>query len=280
MDETRFSVKGTKTYEHSCMNKLICLVLLAGLLCGCRAPRTAQVPAAPHIRVLTYNVNWGGARPDLAADAIRRSGAEIVCLQETTPQWEQYFRQALGREYTFAEFRNSKMRMGGGLGFLAKVSAREVACVPSETGWFDGWIMKVETGIGPVQVINVHLRPPVSDRGSWVSGYFTTRDDRRQEMERFYGAREPHLPTLVVGDFNDSENSPVVQWLEDKGMVNALPQFDRYSPTWKWQTSVVTLKRRMDHVLYSTELDCAAARVIPAGASDHFPVEAILTKAK
>jgi endonuclease/exonuclease/phosphatase family metal-dependent hydrolase len=262
------------------MNRLLYLIALAELLCGCRATRTAQVPAAPHIRVLTYNVNWGGARLDLAADAIRGSGAEIVCLQETTPECEQYLRQALGGEYPFTECRNSKNRMGGGLGFLAKVPAREVAYVPSETGWFDGWIMKFETEIGPVQVINVHLRPPVSDRGSWVSGYFTTRDDRRQEMERFYGSREPHLPTLVVGDFNDGENSPVVQWLEDKGMVNALRQFDRYSPTWKWQTSVVTLKRRMDHILYSTELDCTAAQVIPAGASDHFPVEAILTKTK
>jgi endonuclease/exonuclease/phosphatase family metal-dependent hydrolase len=36
----------------------------------------------------------------------------------------------------------------------------------------------------------------------------------------------------------------------------------------------------MDHVLYSPEFDCAAARVIPAGASDHFPVEAVLTRAR
>jgi endonuclease/exonuclease/phosphatase family metal-dependent hydrolase len=36
----------------------------------------------------------------------------------------------------------------------------------------------------------------------------------------------------------------------------------------------------MDHILYSTELGCTAAQVIPAGASDHFPVEAILTKMK
>ena len=128
--------------------------------------------------------------------------------------------------------------------------------------------------------MNKLLRPPVSDRGSWVSGYLTTRDDRKQEMERFYAAREPQLPMLVVGDFNDGENSRVVQWLEDRGMVNALRQFDRYNPTWKWQTSVVTLKRRMDHILYSAELDCTAAQVIPAGASDHYPVAAILTKAK
>lgn len=262
------------------MQRLIAFIVIAGLACGCRTTRTATVPTSPHIRVLTYNVNWGGVRPDLAVDIIRSSGAEIVCLQETTPQWAQYLRQALGREYRFATFRDSKNRMGGGLGFLAKVPGREVAYVPSETGWFDGWIMKFETAIGPVQVINVHLRPPISDSGSWVGGYFTTDDDRRLEMEKFYRAREPQTPTLVLGDFNDGESSAVVRWLEGKGLRNALPQFDRYNPTWQYQTSVVTLKRRMDHIFYTPELDCSAARVIPAGASDHFPVEAILTKAK
>lgn len=86
------------------MRRLIALVLFLGLSCGCRAPRVAEQPTSPHVRVLTYNVNWGGARADLAAEIIRRSGAEIVCLQETTPQWEQYLRQSLGNDYRFAEF--------------------------------------------------------------------------------------------------------------------------------------------------------------------------------
>lgn len=262
------------------MNRPFFLALLVGLLCGCRTTRTAHQPAGPHIHVLTYNVNWGEPRPDLAAEIIRRSGADIVCLQETTPQWEQYLRQVLRKDYPFAEFRNSRTRMGGGLGFLAKVPAQEVVYVPSQTGWFDGWIMKFQTEIGPVQIIGVHLRPPVSDNGSWVSGYFTTSGDRRTEMKRFFGAREQQIPTLVMGDFNDGENSPVVRWLETQGMINALPEFDHYTPTWEWQTSLITLKRRMDHILYTPDLDCSAARVLPAGASDHFPVEAILTKAK
>lgn len=260
--------------------RLIVCLLVAGLACGCRTTRTATLPNGPHLRVLTYNVNYGGARPDLAVEIIRNSGAEIVCLQETTPQWAQYLRQALGRDYRFMQFRDSQYRMGGGLGFLAKVPAREVAYIPSETTWFDGWIMKFETALGPVQVINVHLRPPISDRGSWVSGYFTTDDDRQLEMEKFHARREPQTPTVILGDFNDGENSAVVRWLKGKGLSNALPQFDRYNPTWQWQTSVVTLKRRMDHIFYPPEFDCTAARVIPAGASDHFPVEAILTKAK
>src|SRR5262245_15429821 len=84
---------------------LVQLVLLSTVLAaGCRSTRQAEAPAGPHFRVLTYNVNWGAPGPDLAAEIIRQSGADIVCLQETTPQWEQYLRQTLKNDYAFAEF--------------------------------------------------------------------------------------------------------------------------------------------------------------------------------
>ena len=244
---------------------------------GYQSVRHAETPGAPNFRVLTYNVNWGGAQPELAAQIIRDSGADIVCLQETTPEWEQFLRKHLRRDYSFAEFRNSRGRMGGGLAFLSKVPAREVAYIPSDTGWFDGWIMKFKTPTGPVQVVNVHLRPPVSDRGSWVSGYVTTRDDRVREIERFYARREQDVPTLVAGDFNEGESSGVIDWLKQQNLSNALPQFDRYTPTWEWRTSMGTLRRRMDHIVYSPELHCCSAEVVHAGASDHFPVQAVFT---
>jgi endonuclease/exonuclease/phosphatase family metal-dependent hydrolase len=228
--------------------------------------------------VLTFNVNWGGAHMDLAAQAIRNSGAEIVCLQETTPEWEAYLTRSLKAEYPFMEFRHSATRMGGGLAVLAKGPAQEVAYVPSETGWFDGWIVEFKTAVGPVQVVNVHLRPPISDRGSWVSGYLTTGADRESEIERFFAARKQGLPTLVMGDFNDGENSPSVRWLESQGLANALPQFDRSTPTWNWRYRGVTLKRRLDHILYTPDLHCSAARVLRSAASDHWPVEAVFSR--
>jgi endonuclease/exonuclease/phosphatase (EEP) superfamily protein YafD len=63
-------------------------------------------------------------------------------------------------------------------------------------------------------------------------------------------------------------------------MLNALPEFDRSTATWQWRTSVGTLSRRMDHIVYSPELHCSSARVLRAGASDHFPVEAVFTSTK
>lgn len=248
-------------------------LLLLGLCGGCHSARMAEeAPRGPHFQMLTYNINWGQPRPDLAAEIIRGARADIVCLQETTPQWEKYLRAELGREYPHMVFRNSAGRAGGGLGFLSKARPTEVAYVPSESGWFDGWIMQFQTAVGAVQMLNVHLRPPVSDRGSWISGYWTTRDDRQREIERFFARARPNLPLIVAGDFNEGEGGSALNWLRNRGMRNALAEFDRSTPTWEWQTSLVTLRRRMDHVMYSPELSCYDARVIKAGASDHFPV--------
>src|SRR5262245_27323173 len=86
----------------------VCLVVMLVFgASGCHSTRRAEAPAGPQFRVLTFNVNWGGPGADQAAEIIRKSGADIVCLQETTPEWEQFLRQTLGRDYPFAQFRNS-----------------------------------------------------------------------------------------------------------------------------------------------------------------------------
>jgi endonuclease/exonuclease/phosphatase (EEP) superfamily protein YafD len=118
----------------------------------------------------------------------------------------------------------------------------------------------------------------VSDRGGWVSGYFNTRDDRVAEMERFYKHAKPDVPLIVAGDFNDSEDSAVVECLEERGLTNSLREFDRITPTWRWKYQAATLKRRMDHIMYSRELFCGGAKVTEAGPSYHFPVTAWFRK--
>jgi endonuclease/exonuclease/phosphatase (EEP) superfamily protein YafD len=258
------------------------LYYLAGALIlttGCRLVRPLETAVAPHFRLMTYNVNWGGPSPQLAVNLIRREKPDIVCLQETTAEWEKYLRATLSRDYPHMNFRSSAGRAGGGLGFLSKTLPTEITYLPSDTGWFDGWIMGFLTDAGPVQVLNVHLRPPVSDRGSFgVSGYLFTGDDRQREMRRFYAAGRADLPMVVAGDFNDTETSGVLRWLKSKGMRNALSEFDRSTPTWQWQTSLITLRRRMDHIVYAPELYCYEARVIKGGASDHYPVVGVFGK--
>jgi len=46
----------------------------------------------------------------------------------------------------------------------------------------------------------------MSDDGSWVKGYFTTRPDREREAVAYVAKLDPALPTIVAGDFNEEDD--------------------------------------------------------------------------
>ena len=70
----------------------VAMVLLG--CCGCAATPAPRAPDGPAVRVMTYNVNFG-SDPTTAAELIRRGGADVVCLQESTPAYEAYLRENL-----------------------------------------------------------------------------------------------------------------------------------------------------------------------------------------
>lgn len=261
---------------------LSCLILCGVIIfmaVGCEATRQHERPTGPHVSVMTYNVNWGGPRPDLAVEIISQSDADIVCLQETTRPWEDYLRKNLQHDYATMEFRTTPGRAGGGLGILSTYALQNVDYIPSRNNFFDGWIVMVQTPLGPVQILNVHLKPPVNDEGKFgVSGYVVSQDDREEELKYFLSHAQDDVPVIVLGDFNEGENGKAVGWLEDQGFTNALPAFDRYTHTWHWDLGLFNVKRRLDHILYPDSLQCYSALVLKRGGSDHYPVLAIIGK--
>jgi endonuclease/exonuclease/phosphatase (EEP) superfamily protein YafD len=127
-----------------------------------------------------------------------------------------------------------------------------------------------------VQALDVHLRPPMSDGGSWVAGYFSTRDDRREEIAAFFTALDPGLPTIIAGDFNEDAQGRAIAFLADKGLRSALPQVDPRAKTWRWQTKLGKLRMMLDHVVYGPGLELRGAEVLDRGTSDHLPVLVVL----
>jgi len=257
--------------------KRIVLPIMVLFLIGCGAKlRQPEIPTGPSLKVMTWNVNWGGPAPELAVQTILEADADIVCLQETTESWERYLRERLSARYPFMTFRPPSWRYAGGLAFLAKEPGEQVAFIPSDTGWFDAWIMRFRTQIGPVQIKNVHLQPIANDAGSLtIAAYFSSGKKHEREIRRFNNGLAAGVPTLVVGDFNEGDGGSAVKWLEKQGMTNALPEFDRNSHTWWWDLGWITLRKRLDHILYSPELHCHSACVLQAEASDHLPVVAV-----
>jgi len=246
---------------------------------GCRSVRPPEAPPAASFRLLTWNVNWGMPESEQAVDLIAKSGADVVCLQETDENWEWLLREELAQAYPTMHFRHAEARHAGGFAFLSRLPATEVAYVPPDTGWFGAWIMAFATPAGTVQVLNVHLRPPASDAGGFTLwSLLTTGDDRRREIERFFARRQPDVPLIVAGDFNSGDGGSALDWLRDQGLTDALSEFDRKSPTWQDKWGGITLKKRLDHVAYSPELRCHDARVLEPAGSDHRAVMAVFSR--
>lgn len=243
---------------------------------GSHARSEPQVAALPGLRwrVLSFNINFGVGHDPSNPAAVTEADADLVLLQETTDQSEQVFREHFAERYPHMLFR--QCCNAGGLGVMSKHPILDEDYLEPTVGWFPAWRVVVDTPLGPVQVLNVHLRPPMSDGGSWVAGYFSTRGVRRDEIESFWAQMDPKMPTVVAGDFNENAEGQAVAFLADRGLRSALPQVQPRAKTWRWQTRMGKLRAMLDHVVISEDLGLQEVRVLERGTSDHFPVLAVL----
>lgn len=253
------------------------LALVLACAVGCRTAGVPDFsPAAPHIKVITYNVNYGCARPAAVRDYLACSGADVICLQETNRRWQDALR-ALRPAYPHSYYLDSGR--AGGSAILSKHPLSGVEALPNTNGWFPALTACAATPIGMVRFLNIHLHPPVTEQGQvTVAAYVSTSGVRRDEIERFMKRIDRKYPTVVLGDFNEGEDRAALGWMRANGYSNALSAFDRSTPTWSWRTKLITISKRYDHVLVDPKLKCTGARVANVGASDHEPVEAVLAK--
>jgi endonuclease/exonuclease/phosphatase family metal-dependent hydrolase len=257
---------GRLALAHAVAAMGIAALLLAS---SCRAAE----PKAQQFTVMTYNLNWGMPEPAKTVKAIRNAKADIVCLQETTGEWAALFRRELKGLYPHSSY--SPNQGPGGLGVLSKWPIQEIAWVPPAGYWFPACILKADTPIGPVQVLIVHLRPPLDDHGeAGLKPFIESQAIRRKEIEHFHGRLKAGLPTLALGDFNEDETGSAVKWLIGKGFADVLAKVDPQIPTWHGKLGGLDLVWRMDHILFSKDLACVGAQVLLEGGSDHYPLVA------
>jgi endonuclease/exonuclease/phosphatase (EEP) superfamily protein YafD len=252
------------------MNPVRHLIFLAALL----APAAARADP-PSLRVMTYNLNY--ANPDYAAtlDAIAKEGADIVLLQEVGRPWQDALAKRFAKTYPHQVFR-LHARTPGGLAVLSKVAitAEELLPSPPES-WFPGERIVIDSPLGSLQLLNVHLRPAI-DRGSWIRGYQTTPPLRLQQVKAFWPRLAQDLPTIIAGDFNEEPSGTAIAFFAKRGLVRVPTTGPR---TWRYSRGALTLLAMdIDHVLLDGHLAASDAHVLDAGTSDHRPVVVTLVK--
>ncbi len=243
------------------------LILFFFLIAGCAAPalRIQEDPSLPKLTVVTFNVNYSLAGDSETLKAIGSVAADLILLQETTPEWELVTRREYGSRFPHVKFWHDHRE--GGLAVLSKYKISKAEILESPVGRYPAVRLEVSTPLGNLQILNIHLHPPVTKGGNHFAGYFTTFGIRLKEMKSFFQRLDPMLPTIVAGDFNEESDGSAIQLLIKEGFLRANPGKD----TWRYKTIFGTLRRALDHVMYR-QLSLVSSRVLSKGKSDHLPL--------
>jgi endonuclease/exonuclease/phosphatase (EEP) superfamily protein YafD len=249
----------------------VCLVALAACNAGDTTAKPLPARAMDSLRLMSFNVNFGIAGDTTTIDAIAAGKPDIVLLQETNPTWAAAMIERL--DYRYHTFEDPTGWPAGGMGILSRDPIVSVEKLPPPQGApFFAWRAVIDTKLGRIQLVNVHLRPPMSDGGSWVVGYWSTRETREREITYHLAGIDPKLPTIFAGDFNEEGDGRAIDYLVDHGFTDAIKMFAGTKRTWEWPTGSVTLRFQLDHIMFDDHFVPLAAAVLEAGRSDHKPI--------
>jgi len=222
---------------------------------------------ANNISCVTYNVNYSFINEKIVP-ILEEINADVVILQETNAKWKEIIKNGLHKKYPHIKFRN--IGSASGLAVLSKYPIIEIKYLRNKPGWFRSGLVTIKKDQDTIQFLNVHLKPPLSNKGliGW-NAYFKADEIHVEEIKQFMDSLNPNLPTIILGDFNENDNGKCLKWLQNEmNFTDALPLFDKRTKTWRF----VLLRGRYDHIVFNKKFSCTHARVYKEGKSDHFPV--------
>lgn len=260
-------------------------VYLYGFLFIPRQPPAYQPAPAP-LRLMTFNL-WGGSHTVATAQVILENGApDIVALQEVTWPMQKLIQQTVGQQYPYAFFDTAIGHPG--LGVLSRYPLERV---PSDL-LIDLHCRQYRVTVDAAHRFRLYNCHPRSTNLFYIAGDFATIV--RQVEETFHtrtllGARLAEEikghgePTLVVGDFNTTDQSDAYHHLRTVlgdahrasgwGFGHTFPsELGRYR-----ELPIVPRQVRIDLILYTADFVALQSAVGAIHAeSDHFPLRATL----
>lgn len=248
--------------------------VLATILVVTVAPRALGGPtepegsAGPTLRVLSVNMKIGTGSPDALVALARRTRADVVSVQELTPQ--------LARELEAAgigELLPEQMLEAGdgavGIGLYARVPL-ELAAVPGARRNPLILAAAVVEGAPRIEIAAVHPPPPLRGSG-W-----------RGDLRALPSATPDGPLRILAGDFNATLDHAELRRLLDTGYVDAAAEVGAgLRPTWPHGRRFpppVTI----DHVLADRRCGVRSFSVHEVAGADHRAVfaELVLPRAR
>jgi endonuclease/exonuclease/phosphatase family metal-dependent hydrolase len=237
-----------------------------------------QPPRLASLGVATYNINVANTDRAPVVDAILESQADIVALQEVSPQAEAFLTKQLASHYPYMAFEGSTATsLAARFGFISKYRIIRSRYLEPQYGRFGVYLAVFELDHGAVQLANVHLEPLDAALRRRPAGLIraalATEDTHLAEIEWICQNLEPGIPTVVLGDFNSLSFFKAPAFLRDIGFVDSFASVHTEAhahPTWHRPTSSGTIYARIDYIFHDTSFRTLESRVASSSSSDHF----------
>jgi len=258
------------------------LIALGGFEISCSSGVPPTSSAAPvhqssRIRIGTYNAFTGTRDVPQTVKVIRRMDADVVALQELSPQGARLLDHSLKRYYPYRQFTE-------GVAILSRFPLRNPRYQHSQRGINGFLFAEVESPGGRFQVASLHLDPlhlwTARDKWSLLQQLLWGQGEiHRAEVKQITEALKPGMPTILAGDFNSASHAALDQ-LRKQGFTDSFaevtPHPDRI-PTLHFKLFGFSKGRRIDYILHSASFRTLQSQMIPGPPSDHDPVVSVLT---
>lgn len=215
----------------------------------------------PDLTVLTLNLRLGQADAAEVVDLVRRSGADVVVLEEVTDLAAQGLVNAgLRRDLHYVA--GSTGVISEGTVVVSRFRLTDVRRLPVTNG---AWTMRVDAS-RPFTLVAVHASQPFHQLARW-------RDDHAEIRRAVHAVRGP---LVVAGDFNATLDHEPLRRLLRSGLHDAAREANSgWQPTWPGDSDayhglpfgigLMTL----DHVLLRDGLGAVDTRTAVIRGSDH-----------
>jgi endonuclease/exonuclease/phosphatase (EEP) superfamily protein YafD len=226
-------------------------------------PITTEIPSqAVRVRCVTSNVLQGNHDPAALESFLRACGADVVVLQEMTPEIAQVLAR-VSKEYPHQFIRGRRDSKGTAIIARLPMSEQKFEPAPNETAV--GLVRaRLETPAGAFTILGIHSHKPTSARGTASQHiYFPWLAERCHDLQ------SRGIPVVLAGDFNSTPWSARFRDFARRAPMLDTSRGSLFAATW---SHPLPYRLLIDHCFVSPEWKVAAREIGPYVGSDHRPL--------
>jgi len=249
--------------------------------------RRVMAGSDPQLTVMTFNIAFNRADDALLVESIRESGADVVALQEVDVIRGELVQNELSDIYPYQAVYTYDWGGVIGQAVLSKypIVSEQVITDPYNSNFQIFLVVSIDVDGEVIQVVGSHTALPNISR----AGYYS---QMAQSIEILFNQIDTSQTTLILGDFNATDQSDGYEMITEAGFSDAwreagagfgftYPNFGYYDPVGRYywnQDATVSVPRivRIDYIFYAEEFFAAKAWLGADIGSDHMPVMANL----